>query len=44
MKTFFIAVFSYGAAGLLGLCFAQEMAQAPIQQHSGTQQAVRIIR
>lgn len=44
MKTFITAVLSYGAAGLLGLCFAQEMAQAPIQQHSGTQQAVRIIR
>ena len=44
MSKFFTAVLSYGAAGLLGLCFAQEMAQSPIQQHSGTQQAVRIIR
>ena len=36
MKTFFIAASAYALAGLVGVVFAQQLANQP-NQHSGTQ-------
>ena len=35
---------SWGIAGLFGVAFVQTALQSPLQQHSGTQQALRVVR
>jgi len=35
---------SWGIAGLFGVAFAQIALQSPLQQHSGTQSFVRVVR
>lgn len=35
---------SWGIAGLFGVAFVQTALESPLQQHSGTQQFVRVVR
>ena len=35
---------SWGIAGLFGVAFVQTALESPLQQHSGTQQALRVVR
>ena len=44
MKTFFSVLAAYVAAGAFGVAFVQTALQSPLQQHSGTQSYVRVIR
>jgi hypothetical protein len=42
--TFCIVLASYITAGLFGVAFVQTALESPLQQHSGTQQFVRLVR
>ena len=42
--TFCVVLASYITAGLFGVCFVQTALQSPLQQHSGTQSYVRVVR
>jgi len=44
MKTFLIVLASYVVAGVAGVAFVQTALEQPLQQHSGTQSYVRVIR
>ena len=35
---------SWGIAGLFGVAFVQTALESPLQQHSGTQQVLRVVR
>ena len=44
MKSFLNMLAAYVAAGAFGVAFVQTALQSPLQQHSGTQQALRVVR
>ena len=44
MKTFLSVFAAYVAASAFGVAFVQTALQAPLQQHSGTQPFVRVVR
>tara|TARA_R100001510_G_C7630778_1_gene189660 strand:- start:796 stop:930 length:135 start_codon:yes stop_codon:yes gene_type:complete len=44
MKTFLSVFAVYVAAGAFGVAFVQTALQSPLQQQSGTQQFVRVVR
>lgn len=44
MKTFLSVFAAYVAAGVFGVAFVQTALESPLQQHSGTQQFVRVVR
>lgn len=44
MRTFFGLFVAYVAAGAFGVAFVQTALESPLQQHSGTQQALRVVR
>ena len=44
MKTFLSVFAAYVAAGAFGVAFVQTALQSPLQQNSGTQQFVRVVR
>ena len=44
MKTFLTVLASYVVAGVAGVAFVQTALTEPLQQHSGTQRVVRIVR
>jgi len=44
MKTFLGLIAAYMAAGAFGVAFVQTATMEPLQQHSGTQAYVRVVR
>ena len=44
MKTFFNVLAAYVAAGAFGVAVVQTAMEQPLQQHSGTQSYVRVVR
>lgn len=44
MRTFFSLFAAYVAAGAFGVAFVQTATMEPLQQHSGTQAYVQVIR
>jgi hypothetical protein len=44
MRTFLSLFAAYVAAGVFGVAFVQTALQAPLQQNSGTQPFVRVVR
>jgi len=44
MNTFLSLFAAYVAAGAFGVAFVQTALTEPLQQHSGTQQLVRVVR
>jgi|TARA_Y100000033_G_scaffold46201_1_gene50408 hypothetical protein len=44
MKTFLSVFAAYVAAGAFGVAFVQTALESPLQQNSGTQSFVRVVR